>query len=57
MAKWQIFKDSKGEYRARLKSNNGQTIVWTEGYVAKQSAKDAIDFVKANANCSVEDLT
>ena len=42
MAKIEIFKDKKKEYRARLKSRNGKILFTTEGYKSKVSATKAI---------------
>jgi uncharacterized protein YegP (UPF0339 family) len=45
-----IFKDSKGEYRWRLKAANGRIIADSgEGYVDKAGCKNGIDSVKSNA--------
>lgn len=59
MAKFQVFRDTVGEYRWRIKANNGETVcVSSEGYVAKQGALESVQFVKANAPVApVEDLT
>ena len=58
MAKWHIYKDRAGEFRARLVANNGQNIVWSEGYTAKADARKAIEFVKTNAaSAPVQDDT
>jgi uncharacterized protein len=49
-AKFELYKDAKGEYRWRLVTSNGQTIATGgEGYKAKESAKDGIESVKKNA--------
>jgi uncharacterized protein YegP (UPF0339 family) len=49
-AKFEIYKDAKGEYRWRLVASNGQTIATGgEGYKAKESAKAGIESVKKNA--------
>jgi uncharacterized protein len=49
-AKFELYKDGKGEYRWRLVASNGQTIATAgEGYKAKESAKDGIESVKKNA--------
>ena len=49
-AKFEIYTDSKGEYRWRLVASNGQTIASSgEGYKAKDSAKAGIASVKKNA--------
>ena len=49
-AKFQLYKDKKGEYRWRLVASNGQTIADSgEGYKSKDSAKAGIESVKKNA--------
>ena len=49
-AKFQLYKDAKGEFRWRLVASNGQTIAnGGEGYKSKDSAKAGIESVKKNA--------
>jgi uncharacterized protein YegP (UPF0339 family) len=49
-AKFELYKDAKGEFRWRLVASNGQTIATSgEGYKSKESAKDGIESVKKNA--------
>lgn len=49
-AKFELYKDAKGEYRWRLVASNGQTIATAgEGYKAKDSALAGIESVKKNA--------
>lgn len=48
-AKFELYKDKKGEFRWRLVAPNGQTIATSEGYKTKESAKNGIDSVKKNA--------
>ncbi len=49
-AKFELYKDSKGEFRWRLIASNGQTIANSgEGYKAKDSAMNGIESVKKNA--------
>lgn len=58
MAKFEIYKDTKGEYRAHLKAANGEIICWTEGYTSKQNVEKALQFIQANAaHAVVDDLT
>lgn len=56
-AKFELYKDSKGEFRWRLKATNGQTIATGgEAYKTKESAKAGIESVKKNApDAMVED--
>ena len=49
-AKFELYKDKKGEFRWRLVASNGQTIASSgEGYTEKGSAKAGIESVKKNA--------
>ncbi len=48
-AKFQLYKDAKGEYRFRLIAPNGQTIATSEGYKSKDSAMNGIKSVQKNA--------
>lgn len=49
-AKFELYTDSKGEFRWRLVASNGQTIATGgEGYKSKESAKAGIESVKKNA--------
>ena len=47
--KFEIFKDSVGEFRFRFKSPNGQTVAQSQGYTTKQSAIDGATVIKNNA--------
>jgi uncharacterized protein YegP (UPF0339 family) len=48
--KFELYADSKGEYRWRLKASNGQTIATGgEGYASKANAKAGIESVRKNA--------
>jgi len=49
-AKFELYKDKKGEFRFRLVAPNGQTIAVSEGYKTKASAKNGIDSIKKNAS-------
>ncbi len=57
--KFQVFEDRAGEYRWRLRANNGEIIAdSSEGYVNKRDALHGIDLIKeVNPETSVEDLT
>ena len=57
MAKFELYKDARGEYRWRLKSANGQTIATGgEGYTSKAGAQNGINAVKRDApNATVDD--
>lgn len=48
--KFQIFKDTRNEFRFRLRARNGEIILHSsEGYTTKQGCNDGITSVKANA--------
>ncbi|MFD0762703.1 YegP family protein [Lutibacter aestuarii] len=49
MAKFEIYTDKGGEYRFRLKANNGQAILASEGYKAKASCTNGIESVRKNS--------
>jgi len=44
-----IEKSTNGQYRFGIVASNGQMLASSEQYVAKQSAKDAIDSIKRGA--------
>ncbi|SDM35528.1 hypothetical protein SAMN04487949_1387 [Halogranum gelatinilyticum] len=49
-ATFELFVDSQGEYRWRLKHANGNIIATSgEGYASKQKAKQGLESVKTNA--------
>ncbi len=56
-AKFELYKDTKGEFRWRLIAPNGQTIATSgESYKTKDSAKNGIESVKKNApTAKIED--
>lgn len=56
-AKFELYKDKKGEFRWSLIASNGQMIANSgEGYTSKDSAKNGIESVKKNAPAAaVED--
>lgn len=47
--KFELYKDKAGEFRFRLKAGNGQTILASEGYKTKASARNGIESVKKNS--------
>jgi uncharacterized protein YegP (UPF0339 family) len=50
MAKFEVYQSGKkDEYRFRLRADNGQTILSSEGYTNKASCINGIDSVKKNA--------
>ena len=55
-AKFEIFKDKKGESRFRLKAPNGEILLASEGYKVRRSALQGVESVRKNAsldNCYV----
>lgn len=48
-AKFEVYKDAKGEYRFRLKAANGEIIASGEGYKTKAACLNGIESVKKNA--------
>lgn len=48
-AKFEVYKDKAGEFRFRLKAENGETIAISEGYTTKSACKNGIASVKRNA--------
>lgn len=53
MAKFEVYQDSKGEYRWRLKSGNGQIIATGgEGYTSKAGCLNGIESVKRDAGAA-----
>ena len=51
MAKFEIYQSGKNnEFRFRLKADNGQTVLSSEGYTTKASCLNGIESVKKNAS-------
>ncbi len=48
-AKFEVYKDAKGEYRFRLKAANGEVIATGEGYSSKNACLNGVESVKKNA--------
>ncbi len=58
MAKFEIYKDKRKEFRWRLRADNGQIIEVGEGYKSKRGCKNGIVSVKRNApKADIEDQT
>ncbi|HZA09001.1 YegP family protein [Mycobacterium sp.] len=57
-SKFELFKDSRGKFRFRLKAGNGEIIATGEAYESKAAAKNGIASVQKNATgAAVVDLT
>ena len=52
--KFEIRKNKAGEFVAYF-TYNGESIFWTEGYVSKASAKNAIESIKKNGPAAETD--
>ena len=53
---FEIFKDSKGEFRLRLKGRNGEIVATGESYPTKAGVKRGIQAVqRAAADAKIED--
>lgn len=51
MAKFEVYQSGKkNEFRFRLKADNGQTILSSEGYTSKSSCLKGIESVRKNSN-------
>ena len=58
MSKFEIFQDTQGEYRWRLKAANGEIVASSEGYTSRESAHRSAEKMNewASANASIVDL-
>lgn len=58
MIRFEIYVDQAGEYRWRFVAANNETVCWSEGYRAKQSAINSANWVKHWASSApIRDLT
>jgi uncharacterized protein YegP (UPF0339 family) len=56
--RFEIFKDSVGKFRFRLKAQNGEIIAESQGYESKEGCQKGIASIKENASKAVvKDLT
>lgn len=56
--KFEIYLDTKKEFRWRLKASNGQIVADSaEGYTTKLSCEHGISLVKTSFNATTDDLT
>ena len=51
--RFEIAQATNGQYFARFKASNGETMVWSETYVSKQNAKNCAESVRRNAKDAV----
>jgi uncharacterized protein YegP (UPF0339 family) len=57
-AKFEVYKDKKGQFRFRLKAANNQVIATGEAYTKKASCMNGIESIKKNApKAEIVDLT
>ena len=49
MAKFEVYNDKKGEFRFRLKAENGKIIIASEGYKTKAACLNGIESVRKNS--------
>jgi uncharacterized protein YegP (UPF0339 family) len=47
--KYEIFQDSQGKFRFRLKADNGQNILASQAYASRDACEKGIASVRANA--------
>ncbi|QYA99933.1 YegP family protein (plasmid) [Rhodococcus sp. USK10] len=48
-SKFDLFKDTAGQYRFQLKVANGEIIAASQGYTSKAAAQNGIASIKVNA--------
>ena len=48
-AKFEVYKDKKGEFRFRMRAANGQVIAQGESYKSKAGCLNGIKSIKKNA--------
>jgi uncharacterized protein len=53
--KYQIYKDTSGEFRFRLKASNGEVIAQGEGYESIEGCLNGIEVVKKSVSATIED--
>jgi len=49
VAKYQLFKNTEGHFYFRLKSQTGEILLISEGYISKQGCENGIRAVKHNS--------
>jgi uncharacterized protein YegP (UPF0339 family) len=56
--KFEVYLDSAGKYRFRLKATNGQVIATGQGYETKKSCLNGIESIRKNApDAKLDDQT
>ena len=57
-AHFEVFKDTSGQFRFRLRAPNGEPIASSEAYKTKEACMDGIKSVQKNApNATIKDMT
>jgi len=56
MGKYEIYQDTAGEWRFRLKAENGKVIAVSEGYTRKESCYKGITSVQDNADSHIVEV-
>jgi uncharacterized protein YegP (UPF0339 family) len=57
-AKFEMFKDNKGEYRFHLRGSNGRIVLASQGYNQREGCLNGIESVRENApDAELEELT
>ena len=55
---FEVYQDTAGKFRFRLRASNGEMIASSEGYGSKASCMEGIESIKKNArSAEVRDLT
>lgn len=58
MAKFEVYKDKRDEFRWRMLANNNQVIAVGEGYTTKTACMNGIESVQKNAPvATIDDQT
>lgn len=55
--KFEIYKDSKGFFRFRLRAKNSEIVASGEAYESKQSCKKGINAIKKCAKAKIVELS
>lgn len=56
-ATFEIYKDSAGKYRFRLRAPNNKIVAIGEGYKTKAGCINGVNAVKEHNNATIKDLT
>ena len=55
---FKLYRDTKGEWRRRLRARNGEVIAESgEGYVRREDFEHGIALVRPSAEARIEDMT